>query len=163
MINEKDVKILCHLRNNARKKITEIADETGICATTIYDRVRGHEKKLFKKYVALLDFSKLGFYSTTNFAIKCSDVDRDRLHKFLLEHPSVNTLHKINYGFDFLAEGVFRGMKESIKFADTLRKDYKIENMHIFNVVEELKKEELLSKPEHFSALLIKNCAGSKD
>ena len=155
MINEKDIKILCHLRTNARKKITEIAGETGICATTIYDRVRGHEKKLFRKYVALLDFSKLGFYSTTNFAIRCSERDRERLAKFLMEHPSINSLHRVNSGYDFLAEGVFRDIKESTKFAELLKKDYQIEAMHLFNVIEELKKEELLSKPEHFEALIM--------
>jgi len=154
MITEKDVKILSHLRNNARKKITEIAKETGISATTIYDRVRTHEKSLVKRYVTMIDFTKIGLHATTNFAIKCAREDREKLSNFLVNHENINSLHRVNYGFDFLAEGIFRNIKESQQFGEQLEKEYQIDQILLFNIIEELKKEGLLSKPEHFSSII---------
>jgi len=49
MLSKKDAKIISHLRNNARTKITNISRELKIPVTTIYDRVRAHENKFIKK------------------------------------------------------------------------------------------------------------------
>ena len=46
MFSTKDAQILSFFRDNARKKITHIASETNIPVTTIYDKVRVHEKNM---------------------------------------------------------------------------------------------------------------------
>jgi len=152
MFSKKDAEIISHLRNNARKKITNISKEMKIPVTTIYDKVRAHEKKYIKKHVTLLDFQKLGMYARANLAIKVERSSRNALQKFLVEHPNVNSLSRVDFGSDFLADVVFKDNGELHGFIEDLESHYQTQ-VQIFNVIEELKKEEFLTKPEHFDAI----------
>ncbi len=150
MLSKKDVEIISHLRNNARKKITHISKEMKMPVTTIYDRVRVHEKKFIKKHVSLLDFPKLGLHAKANIAIKVDKDSREKLQEFLMDHQNVNSLSRVNFGSDFLAEVVFRDTGEVQNFVENLEENYKISQIQVFNVIDELKKEDFLTKPEHF-------------
>lgn len=150
MISKKDAQIISHLRNNARKRITDISKEIRIPVTTAYDRVKAHNKKFVKKHVTLLDFSKLGLNATANLAIKVEKDSRDNVRKFLMEHPNVNSLSRVNFGSDFLAEVIFKDIACVENFVENLENNYSINQIQIFNVIEELKKEEFLTEPEHF-------------
>ena len=153
MFSKKDALVLSHLRNNARKKITHISKEMQIPVTTIYDRLRAHEKKFVKKHVTLLDFPKIGLHAKANVAIKVEKDSREALQEFLMEHPNVNSLSKVNFGSDFLAEVVFKDISCVQNFVEDIEKNYSIDEIKIFNVIEELKKEDFLTKPEHFEIL----------
>ena len=150
MFSKKDAQIISHLRNNARKKITHISKELKIPVTTVYDKVRAHEKKFVKKHVTLLDFSKLGLNAKASVAIKVERNSKEELQKFLMGHPNVNSLSKINFGSDFLAEVVFKNIADVENFVESLERNYSISQIQIFSIIEELKKEEFLTKPEHF-------------
>ncbi|WP_298476076.1 Lrp/AsnC family transcriptional regulator [uncultured Maribacter sp.] len=59
-IDETDLRILQILQKDAKKTTKEIAEELNLTASPIYERIRKLEKKgIIKKYVALLDKSKL--------------------------------------------------------------------------------------------------------
>ncbi len=152
MFSNKDAKIIAHLRNNARKKITNISEELNIPVTTIYDKVRVHEKRYIKKHTTLLDFSKLGLHSRANLAIKVGRNAEQKLQEFLMEHPNVNSLSRINFGHNFMAEVVFKDVAQLHNFKEKLEDDYKAESQ-VFNIIEELKKEDFLTKPEHENIL----------
>src|SRR3989338_597959 len=126
MISKKDAEIISHLRNNARKKITHISKELKIPVTTIYDKVRVHEKKFVKKHVTLLDFSKLGLNAKASVAIKVERNSKEELQKFLMGHPNVNSLSKINFGSDFLAEVVFKDVGDVQNFVENIEENYNI-------------------------------------
>lgn len=153
MFTKKDVIIISHLRNDARKKISKISEQINIPITTVYDKVRAHEKRFVKKYVTLLDFSKLGFMSSAHLALKIEKNSRDALQKYLLEMPNINTLYRINFGCDFLAEGIFRNSAELQDFTELIEEKFHANEIHVFNTIEELKKEEFLSKKEHFELI----------
>lgn len=151
MFSKKDAEIILQLRNNARKRITSIARETNIPATTIYDKVRGHEKKgMIKKHAALLDFSKFGYPARAHFAVRVKKDSRKELQEFLLGKPNINSLYRVNYGYDFLFEAVFKDLPDIEAFSEALEQNFDIEELKRFHVIEELKKEEFLTKPEHF-------------
>lgn len=150
VFSKKDAEIISHLRNNAREKVTMMSKKTGIPATTIYDKIRVHEKKFIKKNVALLNFSRLGLNAKSHLALSVERESKEALQKFLIENPHVNSLCKINFGYDFLAEIVFKNIAEVEKFVEDLESSYKMIKVHTFNVTEELKKEEFLTRPEHF-------------
>jgi DNA-binding Lrp family transcriptional regulator len=153
MISKKDAEIISHLRKNAREKITTISKHTDIPATTIYDKVRVHEKKIVKKHVTLLDFPKLGLNATAHIAITTERNTKDALQRYLLEHPNVNSLYKANFGSDFIAEVVFKNFSEVESFVEGLEDNYKTNRVQIFNIVDELKKEDFMTKPEHVEVL----------
>ena len=150
MLSKKDAEIISHLRNNARKKITHISREMKIPVTTIYDKVRAHEKTFVKNHVTFLDFPILVLNAKANIAIKVERSSKEELQKFLMGHPNVNSLSKINFGSDFLAEVDFKSIADVENFVESLERNYSISQIQIFSVIEELKKEEFLTKPEHF-------------
>ena len=139
------MEILKHLRNNARQKITQIAKKTGIPISTVHDRIRVHEKKTIQKHTTLLDFTKLGYNTRINIAIKVNTNAKEPLQKFLEEHESINTLYKINYGFDFLGEFIFKDLNEAHNFVDLIEKNFNAQTQ-LMNVIQEIKKEEFLTR-----------------
>ena len=154
MKKKKDIVILSHLRNDARRSLVDLSKKTGIPTSTIYDRVNVHEKGSIKKYTALLDFEKLGFYGRVHVAVKLEDPQkRQELFDFLMNHEQVNSLYKINLGFHYLIEAVFKNVSEAEVFIDTLQKNFEIDEKHIFNIIEEVRKEDFLTKPEHLEVV----------
>jgi len=150
MKKRKDLMILSHLRRDARKSLVDLSKKTGIPASTIYDRVNAQEKGAIKKYTALLDFEKLGYHGRTYVAVKLDDLrKREELLRFLLEYDCVNSLYKINLGYHYLFEAVFKNISEAESFIDSLEERFGIDEKHIFNIIEEIRKEDFLTKEEH--------------
>ena len=147
MPRKHDIRLIAHLRNNARKRVTSIAREESTPATTMYDRLKANEKSIIKKYTALLDFQKLGFNAKTHIAIKAEKDSREKLEEFLASHPNVNSLYRINSGHDFLAECVFRNIASQKEFIEELQS--RNAELAVYDEVEELKKEEFLSMDTH--------------
>ena len=152
MITQKDAKIISHLRNNARKKITNISTDLNIPATTIYDKLRVHEKKFINKHTTLLNFQNLGLHAKAHLSIKVERNSKEDLQKFLLDSPNVNSLYKTNFGSDFLAEVVFKNTAQVDNLVENLE-DYFKAQVQVFNVIEELKKESFLTDSAHFELM----------
>ncbi len=96
----------------------------------------------------MLDFQKLGFGLRVNLILKANDKRKQDLKDFLLKNQNVNSLLRLNNNFDFFIETVFRDMKGLEEFYENLKK-FKIKKKKEFFVIEDLKKEEFLTKPEH--------------
>lgn len=145
MISKKDIQIISHLRKNAREKITDIARETHIPVTTIYDKVRMHDKGLFKRHVSLLDFSKLGYSIMSMIAVKAEKNKRFNLRDYLYNHKNVNSLYRVNEGFDFVLGCVFENSAQAEDFLDSLKAEHNVKEAMMFNVIDEVKKEGFLT------------------
>jgi len=153
MKQKKDLLILSHLRKDARKSLVALSKETGIPASTIYDRVNAHEKDVIKKYTALLDFKKLGYHGRVYVAIRLNDFEkRKELLEFLLNQKCINSLYRINLDYHYMFEAVFESLGEAESFVHEIEEKFGIDETNIFSVVEDIKREEFLTKPEHFGA-----------
>jgi DNA-binding Lrp family transcriptional regulator len=152
MINKKDALIISHLRKNARESMVNLAQNTGIPVSTVYDRTRVNEK-YFKKHVSLLNFSLIGLPSQTIFTIKVGKEYRNLLQEHLMRSANINSLYKMEYGCDFCGEGIFKNAAQVEVFFEKLERDFRILELKRFQIVTELKKEDLLTKPEHFEML----------
>ena len=147
MVTEKDIIIIKHLRKNARKKITHISRQENIPVTTIYDRIRSHERKgIVRKHTSLLDFSKLGFNAVALIAFKVAYDKKEALLDFLNTHPNINSLYRVNLDHDFLAEVVFENMVSLQEFIESTSRRFTIGNAKVFNIISELKKEKFLAR-----------------
>ena len=104
MLTEKDALIIQQLRENARISTTAIAQKADMPVSTVFDRMRCHEHDIITKYVALLDFAKLGYHAKTKIAIKVIGEERQQVFAYLSQDSYVNSLYKINFGFDFFIE-----------------------------------------------------------
>jgi len=147
-MNKKDLKIIAHLRQNARMPLTKMSRKTHIPVSTIFDRLKLNESGLITKHTSLLDFSKLGYNTRANITLKVDRDDKDALREHLIKNQSVNSVYKINNGFDFMVEGVFRQIKDMEDFIESLEKRFKILDTKSFFIIEDLKREAFMSNAD---------------
>lgn len=142
-MKQKDLKLLYHFRQNARKNLTKISRETAVPVSTIFDKLKKFEKDFIKKHTSLLDFKKLGFNVRVFLILRVNRDQKDNLRNFLNKNSKVNSIFKINGGYDFLADVVFKDMSELCKFSDELDEFDLIEKKEHF-ILDEIKQEEFL-------------------
>jgi len=147
MMNKKDIAILSHLRKDARETLTKMSRMTTIPVSTIYDRMKAQENETIKGYTALLDFSRLGFNARCKIIIKVNRDKRDDVEKYLLSHQSINTLYKINNGFDFMMECIFRDMKGSEEFLENLDMKFGVKTKQVYYIIDDIKREAFMADP----------------
>ena len=143
-LNKKDLLLISKLRENSRIKLTSLSKETSVPISTIFDRLKDFNKKEIQKFSCIVDFSKLGFPIKTKILVKVNSHERDKLEKHLNCNEKVNSLFKINNGYNFLIEGIFKSLKESENFIEKLEKEYNIENIQSFYVLDEIKRESFI-------------------
>ena len=125
-MNQKDLKILSELRNNARMPLTKMSRKTQIPVSTIFDRLKLNEKDIIIKHTSLLDFNKLGFNTRANITLKVDKNDKETLKQHLMRHHQINSVYKINNGFDFMVEGIFKQIKDMEDFLEQLEQKFNI-------------------------------------
>ncbi len=140
MIAKKDTVIMQRLRVNARENLTTMSRKTGIPISTIFDRLKQHN--FVRKYTVLFDFAKLGYHTHALISIKSNKESKEPLRRHLRCHSNVNSLYKINHGFDFLVEVVFRNIKELDTFIEHIENTFDVEGTQIQYLIDEITKEE---------------------
>jgi Lrp/AsnC family leucine-responsive transcriptional regulator len=138
--------IIQHLRKNARKTVSDISKETGIPATTIHNKISNYEKDaIIKGYTCILDLKKLGYPIKANIALKIMKEQRKSFQDFILSNNSINSASRINSGFDFMIEAIFRDMGEFHNFLEEINEKFIVENKQIFYSIADVKSETFLS------------------
>lgn len=145
MLNNKDLMFIGCLRDNARETLTKISKKTKIPISTLYDRLKMHEKTFITKHTTLIDFAKLGFATKASVMIKSSRETREKLQKHLQVRNEVNSLYKINNGYDFLIEVITKHVKDLEDFLDELEEKFNVTDKQVFYIIEDIKRENFLS------------------
>lgn len=146
MFKKKDLVLTAHLRQDARMPLTRLSRKTGIPVSTIFDRLKAND--LVIKHTALLDFGKVGYAARAYILLRTKKEEKENLRLFLLKSFYVNSLYKVNNGFDFLAECVFRDVREVEEFIDTVDGRFSIKTKEIHYIIDDIKREDFLSHPE---------------
>jgi DNA-binding Lrp family transcriptional regulator len=149
----KDILLMMYFRRNARENLTRISRYTKIPVSTIFDRLREFEKDLIKKHTTLVDFKKLGFDIKVNMLFRISRDSRDEFREFLMTNENINSIFRINNGYDFMVEAIFRDMNDLQRFTELLER-FKVEAKQELFVLEDLKREGFLSDEVHTKLLL---------
>jgi len=90
MIDEKDLKIIDMLRENARIPVTEIASRLDVSESTIRKRIRGLEKNgVITQYTVVVDPSKLGYNSVSMVGIDVESTHLLDVAMRMTEFPEV--------------------------------------------------------------------------
>ena len=145
-MNKKNLLIINHLRNNARETLTNLSKKTGIPISTIYENLKRNE--VIVKHTCLLDFTKLGFNTRAKILFKVNKESRGALQEYLEKHQNMNNVYKINNGYDYLVESLFKNIKDLQDFIEIVEEKYPIEEKEVYYVIEEVKREEFMSDSE---------------
>ena len=143
MIEKRDMMILSELRKDGRKSLTQIARKTNIPVSTLFDRLKHYKGSLVSKFTTLLNFSMLGFHTRATIVLKVNKRSREDIKRFLRNHSRVNSLYRINNGFDFMVEGLFYDVKELEYFLNELE-NYDILASKVYYIIDDIKREAFL-------------------
>jgi len=143
---------MTYFRRNARENLTQISRMTRIPVSTIFDKLREFEKGLIQKHTTLIDFKKLGFDIRIDILFKLSRDNREDFREFLMGNENVNSVYRINNGFDYLVEAIFKDMSDLHRFTELLER-FKIEAKQELFILEDLKRESFLTDELHAKLL----------
>ena len=149
-----ELAVLSCLRQNSRQALKDLSRKTRIPISTIYEKIKKNSNNLVKKYTTLIDFNKLGYTTRANIAIRVDPKDKDALSEHLQKSFNVNSLYRINNGYDYLVEVVFRHIKEMEDFLEHMDANYKIKEKKVFYIIDEIEKEAFMTAPEHIDMLI---------
>lgn len=151
MNRKKELLIINHLRKNARESLTNISRLTRIPISTIYERLRSSEGNLIIKHTSLVNFPRLGYNARAKLMLKAAKEKKGEMRSYLHKHENVNSLYKINNGYDLLAECIFRDMKQMEDFIESLEERFSLEKKEVFYIIEDIKREGFLSESPFLS------------
>ncbi|MCX6709878.1 MAG: hypothetical protein NTV63_02905 [Candidatus Woesearchaeota archaeon] len=144
-MKKNETSIICQLRQNSRMSLTKMSRKTSIPVSTIYEKLKSYRGGLVKKYTALIDFDTFGYSTKVNMFLRFERENKDEARVFLMKNLFVNSLYKINNGYDFMVEGVFHNIKEVEEFLDSLEVKFNLRERQVYYIVDELKREEFMS------------------
>lgn len=153
LMTRKDAMLMMYFRRNARENLTNISRYTKIPVSTIFDRLHEFEKNLIKKHTSLLDFRRLGFDIKVNMLFRINRDCRDEFREFLMTNENINSVFRINNGYNYLVEAIFRDMEDMQRFSELLER-FKVEAKQELFVLEDLKREGFLSDEIHTKLLI---------
>jgi DNA-binding Lrp family transcriptional regulator len=142
-----DIKIIACLRSNARTSLKKMSKLLGIPISTIFDKIKFHRGKTIKKYCAIIDDNLLEYNARAKVFIKKGNIKKDELKEHLMKHLNVNNLYKINNGYEFIADVVFKGMQDLEAFLENLEQKFGVKNPEVHYIIDELKSEGFLADP----------------
>jgi Lrp/AsnC family transcriptional regulator, leucine-responsive regulatory protein len=151
-MKQNELEIMKHLRNNSRETLTRLSKKTGIPISTIYERLKDFESGAIKKHTCILDFRKLGYDLRLTLLLQAKAGARDKVLSFLETHHQVNTILRINNGYDFFTEVLCKDMAEVQEFLDKLDA-VGVKSRKEYYVLEEVCREQFLTSDAHLKVL----------
>jgi DNA-binding Lrp family transcriptional regulator len=147
VVNEKELLLLSFFRKDARMPLTQISRLTKIPVSTIYDKLKRFEEGVIFRHTTLLDFKKLGFDLKMHLFLKVDKDGRNDVEDYLKRNVRTNSVHKVNNGFDFMAECIFKNLQDLDAFLESLE-CFRIQERKEYFILEDLKQEGFLTTPE---------------
>lgn len=145
-LDKNDIRVLASLRDNAREKLVKISRNIDLPVSTIYDRMVMLEREVIKKKTVLLNLPKIGYNTRAIIVMKVKREQRAELKKFLTRCKNMNNLLKINNGYDYLVEVVFKHVKDLEDFLEDLDEQFKLLEKNVYYIIDDLERESFLSQ-----------------
>ncbi len=153
-MDKKEFNLLVQLRKDARRSLSEIGRKAKMPISTVHDRMKKIKTEQIKKYTSIVDFKRLGFNCRAHVVLRLANKDdRGEIREHLLRNQNVNSLYKINNGYDFLTEVVFRDMSDLDRFMENLDEKFKIREKKVYYIIEDVAREVFLSDTLHAKLL----------
>ncbi|HII71914.1 TPA: Lrp/AsnC family transcriptional regulator [Candidatus Woesearchaeota archaeon] len=153
-MDKKEFDLLAQLRKDSRRTLSQIGRDVEMPVSTVHDRMKKIKKGIIKKYTCILDFKSLGFNCRAQVVLRLhSKDDRGDIKEYLLKNQNVNSVYKINNGYDFLAELIFRDISELDGFIDRLEERFKIREKKVYYIIDDVAREVFLSDQVHAGLL----------
>ncbi|MFH1063441.1 MAG: Lrp/AsnC family transcriptional regulator, partial [Candidatus Woesearchaeota archaeon] len=151
--NRKQMELIMQLRKDGRQPLTEISRKINMPVSTIFDRLKYNRDDIIKRFTCLLNFTLLGFNCRAQMVFKVRKEDRDAMKDYFMKHSNVNSVYKINNGYDFLVETVFKDLKEVDEFLERIDEKFKVKEKNVYYIIEDLARELFMTDKVHAELL----------
>lgn len=148
-----DIHIITQLRINGRMPLTEIASKTKLPVSTVHDRLKQYKRKKWLKFSAMPAYEKIGFSTRAYILLSVEPAEKEQLFKHLTGHTNVNSLFRINNGWNVIMECIFKNMPAMENFVEKLESTFHIKQKEVHYILEELKSEGFMTNPRDANSL----------
>ncbi len=148
LAKEEDLMFLSCLRQNARVQLTKLSKKINMPVSTLFDRLKMHEKNIIIKHTSLFDFAKLGYSIRSTVFLKVNKNDKDELRKYLMAHQNVNSCFRVNQDYDFMVEVLFKDIISLEEFIEKIEEKFKIVRKQSYYIIEDMKREAFMTQQE---------------
>ncbi len=139
-MKENELKVLRHIRNNARVKLSCISRAENIPETTVFDLLKKMEKTIIKRFAMVIKPESVGYPIRLYAAVNANTSDKQKeLIEILLCNRHVNNLYLAEHN-TLLVDAVFRDVAQADSFLCTLKSAEAGDSEYVF-ITEELKTE----------------------
>jgi Lrp/AsnC family leucine-responsive transcriptional regulator len=146
-IDSTDKQILELLQENAKLTIREIADRTEKSQTAVRSRIQRLERELIKKYIALIDCSKLGYREMVMASLRVNS--RRPLEQIKEE---IEKMQRIKFAYIITGDYPIFIMAKCLDHEDSMDL---IENLRNLPEVEEVKTQLVLDRIKEDPTIII--------
>lgn len=153
-LSKRDMAMLSYLRQDARISLTALSKKTGIPISTAYGKLKSFRASKLIQLKALVDMTQLGYSTRILVALKVDRESRRETEEYLVKHLLVNNVWRINSGFSYMIEAIFKDMADVEDFLEDLDSRFKVRMEMVFYVISEVQREYSLSRPETVIPLL---------
>lgn len=119
-LDQTDLKILRALQQNAKLTTKELAEVVSLSTTPVFERLKRMERQgVIKKYIAVLDPSKIGMGFMVFCNVKMRQMNQDIATNFerrIMEFSEVTECYNTSGNFDFLLKIYVKDMAEYREF-----------------------------------------------
>ncbi len=149
---EQDKRIIAQLRKDSRASLSRISQRIGVPISTVFDRVKQLRGQAIAKFTCIVDFRRLGLDAHSFAVFRGSKPNQEAFCTYLGDHANVNSVYRINHRHDFLVELVFKDIVALEDFIEKTDQLFATRPEHIFDVVDVVNREEVLS-PDSTSSI----------
>lgn len=147
MISQKDKQTLVYLRKDGRITLSKLSRATRTPISTLFNRIKKHEGETVKRFTVLLNYRTLGYLARAYIVIKVHKKDKEQVRQHLHQHKNVNSLFKVNNGYDYLTDVVFRDYVELEGFIENLQDQFSVKVGNVHYVIDNIKEEHFFAEP----------------
>jgi DNA-binding Lrp family transcriptional regulator len=90
----------------------------------------------------------LGFNARAKIMLKTKKEFKHDLKNYLTINQNINSIYKINNGYDYMIECIFKNMKELEDFIEAIDDKFGLEKKATYYIIDDIKREQFLSDPE---------------
>ncbi len=147
-LKKTETKIITYLREDGRLPLTELSRKIKLPVSTIHDRLKGIMELGIIRPSVLINFEKIGFNTRAHILLSAEPTEKEKLFTHLQAHPNVNSLYRINNGWNLIMECIFKDMPSLENFVEQIEQTFHIKQKQVHYVLEDLKREDFLTKPD---------------
>jgi len=140
-LDDVDKKLVIELLRDARTSLRRLAEEMNVSPATLHNRMnRLIQEGVVRGFVALLDYSKLGYALTSIIMIKVDGKHIDEFEKEVANSPNVVSVYDVVGDYDVILVAKFRDTEELDSFLKQLLKNPRVERTFtsiVLNTVKE--------------------------